>query len=149
VVVEATGIYSGYGNNGGTGGTGTGTGRIFTRNLGLPNTNGRADSTPESLYNNTTVKNDPTGLFPYELLPDPIFKEIATRSLLPRFAGTGGGDGGDGGSGNPNWPINIEKLLKDIFNLLKFGSNIKVNIGDEQLLNIIKGGIMDGYTNFK
>ncbi|MDR4491398.1 MAG: hypothetical protein R2685_10940 [Candidatus Nitrosocosmicus sp.] len=151
-VIEATGIYAGYGNNGtGTGG-GIGTGgsaKIRNIDLGPLNSSGIATSTPTSLYNNTTVKNDPTGVYDYNILPDPIFKEIPTRSLLSTGASAGGGSHSGGGSNPIGDLFDIKALLKAILGAIGNGNNLKINMDSEPFLNIVKGKIMDGYDNFK
>lgn len=141
---------SGVGGGGGSGSSG----RIFNKNLGEPNLSGIANTTNQSLYNNTTQKNDPTGWFRYDLIPDPISKTVPTRSLLPTTFGNGGGSdgsGGGGGSGNGGmtWPIDIQKLLQQILSELRNTRVTHIKIGDKELIDVVQDHIMDGFSNFK
>lgn len=142
--------------NAGAGGPGTGTGgnisgRIIRRNLGQLNMTGIAGSTPQSVYNNMDAKNDPTGWFNYPLLGDPILKEIPTRSLLPSGVNLGNGGGGNNGGGGGNIPDMMNTFKQMIMQMIReaFGQPINVNIGDEEIINIVRGGIMNGYSNYK
>ncbi len=137
------------GVGGGGPGTGTGgniSGRIIRRNLGQLNMTGIAGSTPQSVYNNMDAKNDPTGWFNYPLLADPLLKEIPTRSLLPSV---GGNLGNGGNNGNISDMMNMFKQM--IMQMIReaFGQPINVNIGDDEIINIVRGGIMNGYSNYK
>ena len=132
----------GTGGGGSTPGGGSApVGKIWNLNLPAPSSNPNA-AVP---FN---YENDPMGWHNYGLIPDPLFRERADRpDVVGGTPGTGNPPGG-----TPGFPFDwswIADLLRQILGTLRLGRNTQVNIGSRNIIDIVQGGIMDGFSNFK
>lgn len=124
----------------GVGGSGAGeqVGKIWNMQLGDPNMG--VQKAPFQ------YQNDPTGWHDYGLIPDPIFKE--TSSYKDPSSGMPGGGGDNSGGGN-EWGFDIWDILRKILAAINLGSRTTVNVSGRNIMEVVQGQIMDGFTNFK